>query len=191
MLKYALSVLTKRYVREDINPKLMNNVMARIEVPIPKNIEEQTRIATYLDTQTAILDETIALKRRQIDLLREHRTALISHAVTRGLDPTAEMRESGVEWIGMIPKGWEVKKLKYVSSMSYGDALSNENRTEGEIPVYGSNGAVGTHTHSNTLSPALIIGRKGSYGRVAFSKEAVFVIDTAYLIDKRNTRANI
>ena len=111
---------------------LSDKDIRRLYLYIPTK-EEQTRIATYLDTQTAILDEAIALKRRQIDLLREHRTALISHAVTRGLDPTAEMRESGVEWIGMIPSGWEVKKMKYAGFLLWGNAFIPEDYAEGWV----------------------------------------------------------
>lgn len=72
-------------------------------------------IVTYLDEKAALLDESIAKKRQQIDLLSEHRSALINNAITKGLDPNVEMKDSGIEWIGMIPKEWEVKKLKYAA----------------------------------------------------------------------------
>lgn len=81
-------------------------------VAIP-SLEEQQKITAYLDEKTALLDEAIAKKRSQIDFLSEHRTALINNAITKGLDSNVEMKDSGVEWIGMIPKGWEVKKLKH------------------------------------------------------------------------------
>ena len=89
--------------------------MANIHFPTPE-IEDQKTIAFYLDEKTALLDEAIAKKKQQIDFLSEHRTALINNTITKGLDLNAEMKESGVEWIGMIPKGWEVKKLKYVAN---------------------------------------------------------------------------
>ena len=73
---------------------------------------EQQKIADYLDRKTSLIEETITTKERQISLLQEKRTALINHVVTKGLDPDVEMVDSGIEWIGKIPKGWEVKRLK-------------------------------------------------------------------------------
>lgn len=75
--------------------------------PLP----EQTAIAAFLDRKTALIDKAIAIKQKQIELLKERRQILIQRAVTRGLNPNATMKDSGVEWIGEIPEGWEVKKL--------------------------------------------------------------------------------
>lgn len=77
-------------------------------------LEIQQAIASYLDTKTAQIDEAISLKTQQIELLREKRTALINHVVTKWLDPDVELVDSGIEWIGTIPKGWEVRKLKWL-----------------------------------------------------------------------------
>lgn len=84
--------------------------------------EEQRAIAAFLDRETARIDALIEKKRRQIELLQEKRSALISHAVTKGLDPDAKMKDSGVEWIGSIPTQWEVKRLKFLVSepLKYG-----------------------------------------------------------------------
>ncbi|MCY4566952.1 MAG: restriction endonuclease subunit S [Candidatus Poribacteria bacterium] len=78
---------------------------------------EQTQIANFLDRKTEQIDELIRIKERRIELLQEQRTALINQAVTKGLDPTVEMKPSGVEWIGDIPAHWEVKRLKYVAEI--------------------------------------------------------------------------
>ncbi|MFU2192208.1 MAG: restriction endonuclease subunit S [Methanobacterium sp.] len=75
--------------------------------------EEQNKIAEFLDKKTSEIDLTIEKDSRLIELLKEKRTALINHVVTKGLDPTAEMKDSGVEWIGEIPEGWKLKRLKY------------------------------------------------------------------------------
>lgn len=80
-------------------------------------IAEQTAIANFLDNKTALIDKAIALKQKQIELLKERRQILIHRAVTRGLNPDAKLKDSGVEWIGEIPEGWEVKRLKYVAEM--------------------------------------------------------------------------
>ncbi len=76
-------------------------------------LEEQKKIADYLDEKNTILDEAITKKKNQIELLSEHRTALINDAITKGLDKNVEMIDSSIEWIGMIPKGWDIQKLKY------------------------------------------------------------------------------
>ena len=101
-------------------------------------------------------------------------------------------KDSGVEWLGEIPEHWGVIKLKYVTKLAYGDSLPTENREEeGEVDVFGSNGKVGTHNVANTLSPVIIVGRKGSYGKVTYSDKKCFAIDTTYYIDNRCTKSNI
>lgn len=79
--------------------------------PLP----EQTAIAAFLDRKTTLIDQAIGIKQKQIELLKERRQILIHNAVTRGLNPNVKMKDSGVEWIGEIPEGWEVVKLKYLT----------------------------------------------------------------------------
>ncbi len=100
-------------------------------------------------------------------------------------------RDSGVEWIGEIPGHWEVTRLKRVARFAYGDSLAAENRVEGRVGVFGSNGEVGFHNKANTKSPVIIIGRKGSYGKLTFIDSSVFAIDTTYFIDSENTQSNL
>ncbi len=78
--------------------------------PLP----EQTQIARFLDYKTAQLDQLIAQKQALIERLNEQRIALITQAVTRGLNPDAALKDSGVEWLGQVPEGWEVKRLRFV-----------------------------------------------------------------------------
>ena len=93
-------------------PHVNANILKNIVCPSPlKN--EQTAIATFLDHKTAKIDELIKKNETLVELLKEKRQAIISHAVTKGLDPNANMKNSGVEWIGEIPQGWEVKRLKF------------------------------------------------------------------------------
>lgn len=81
-------------------------------------LSEQEKIAHFLDRKTALIDQDIDIdiKQKQIDLLKERRQILIHKAVTQGLNPNVEMKDSGVEWIGKIPKHWEVIKLKRVTT---------------------------------------------------------------------------
>ncbi len=88
---------------------------ANLLVPVP-SLPEQRAIITFLNHETARINALIAKKERLIELLQEKRAALISHAVTMGLDPMVPMKDSGVEWLGEIPAHWEVKKLKFVTS---------------------------------------------------------------------------
>jgi type I restriction enzyme, S subunit len=80
----------------------------RFKFPFPP-LSEQIAIANFLDTKTALIDKAIALKQKQIELLKERRQILIHRAVTRGLNPHVKLKDSGVEWIGEIPEHWEVK----------------------------------------------------------------------------------
>ncbi|NRF15648.1 restriction endonuclease subunit S [Vibrio coralliilyticus] len=85
------------------------------------NQAEQKAIATFLDRETQRIDSLIEEKQNFIKLLKEKRQALISHVVTKGLNPNVEMQDSGIEWIGQVPKHWEVKKIKHIcSNFMYG-----------------------------------------------------------------------
>ena len=95
---------------------LPSDFVSNIFLLIPPE-PEQTAIATFLDHKTAKIDELIKKNEGLIELLKEKRQAIISHAVTKGLDPNAKMKDSGIEWLGEIPEGWGVKKLgKYFSA---------------------------------------------------------------------------
>jgi type I restriction enzyme S subunit len=100
-------------------------------------------------------------------------------------------KDSGVEWLGEMPAHWEVRRLKYLTRLKYGDSLPMDKRVEGEIRVFGSNGAIGTHNHPNTWAPVIIIGRKGSFGKITFSDKKVYAIDTTYYIDQTINDINI
>ena len=117
--------------------------MKQIRIPSP-SIEEQESISCFLDKKTSAIDELIADKSRMIELLREKRQAIISEAVTKGLDRTVPMKDSGIEWIGEVPEHWDIKKLRYIGKcqnginksgdefgfgfpfVSYGDVYNNE-----------------------------------------------------------------
>jgi type I restriction enzyme S subunit len=89
--------------------------MRSIMVGIPP-INEQIAIANFLDDKTAKIDQAIAIKQKQIELLKERRQILIHKAVTLGLNENVKLKDSGVEWIGEIPEHWEVKKLGYLAN---------------------------------------------------------------------------
>ena len=89
------------------------SVFKNVIVVLPP-IKEQTTIANFLDDKTAKIDQAIAIKQKQIELLKEHRQILIHNAVTRGLNDNVKLKDSGVEWIGEIPEHWKIKRAKYL-----------------------------------------------------------------------------
>ncbi|HPS82835.1 MAG TPA: restriction endonuclease subunit S, partial [Bacteroidales bacterium] len=90
--------------------------LTSLPILIP-SLHEQITIATYLDHKTAQIDALISKKEKLIELLNEERTALINQAVTKGLNPDAPMKDSGIEWIGEVPEHWKMSKLKHLSSI--------------------------------------------------------------------------
>lgn len=104
------------------------------EVPIPPESEREA-IANFLDYETAKIDTLIEKQQQLIKLLKEKRQAVISHAVTKGLNPEAPMKDSGVEWLGEVPEHWVVSKLKYFSSIQGGFAFSSDSFVEEGIQI--------------------------------------------------------
>ena len=112
------------------------------------DIEEQTRIAAHLDEKCGEIDRVIAAKERQNELLRDQRAAVIHEAVTKGLNPKAKFKESGYEWIGKIPVGWGIRRLKTFARINPEILLDNYVFTDATrasfIPM--ENLRIGTHT---------------------------------------------
>lgn len=100
-------------------PNLSQEDLRQLRIPIP-DIEEQTLIARYLDQKTGQIDRLIEQKEKLLKLLAEKRTAIITQAVTKGLDPTVEMKDSGIDLIADIPFAWKVTKIKYTGQTRYG-----------------------------------------------------------------------
>ena len=96
-------------------PAINASELARLPIPLP-TAPEQTAIARFLDRETAKIDALVAEQEKLIALLQEKRQAVISHAVTKGLDPNVPMKDSGVEWLGEVPGHWEVRRVRNLSS---------------------------------------------------------------------------
>lgn len=92
----------------------ITSLLSKEYVYIPPRAERDA-IVRYLDAATSKIDKAIAMQQKMIDLLNERKQIIIQNAVTKGLDENVEMKDSGVEWIGMIPKNWEVRKIKSVA----------------------------------------------------------------------------
>jgi type I restriction enzyme S subunit len=104
---------------------IQHDTFMSLKSPLPPH-DEQDCIANFLDQKTVEIEEAIAKKQRLIELLKEQKTILINRAVTKGLTPDVPMRDSGVEWVGDMPKHWEVKKLKYFSDVQSGITLGKQ-----------------------------------------------------------------
>ena len=145
--QFALYALRAPYFVEEVvansvgvsYPAINASELATLFVALPPQ-DEQRAIAAFLDRETERIDALIARKERQIELLQEKRAALISHAVTRGLDPNAPMKDSGVKWVGEVPKHWEVEAVWMLFRLGRGRVISNEEISNhpGEYPVFSS-----------------------------------------------------
>ena len=130
-------------------------------------VEEQKAIANYLDAQCSKLDSIIADLEKQIDTLQKYKKSLITETVTKGLDKSAQMKDSGIEWIGQIPEHWSVKRLKYVMNNfdSQRKPIEAQNRSqEGDVlyDYYGASGVIDKIDEYIFDETALLIGEDGA-----------------------------
>jgi restriction endonuclease S subunit len=123
-LKYLLqSKLFTEQLLVDVTGTAQFNIspgqVGNIRAPLPDK-RTQSQIAGFLNRETAKIDRLMEVRRKQVDRLQEQRTAVIHHAVTRGLDANAKMKPSGVEWLGNVPDSWEVGDVKHFAKFSVG-----------------------------------------------------------------------
>lgn len=162
------------------------------------NIKKQEKIANFLNEKTSQFDSIISKKEALIEKLEEAKKSLISEVVTGkvkivktddGYDlvkrSSDEMKDSGVEWLGEIPKDWEVKKVKHVASLKSGDSITSNNiKDEGIYPVYGGNGLRGytsNYTHSGKY---ILIGRQGALcGNINYASNKFWASEHAVVVN--------
>lgn len=121
-------------------PGLSVDLVGRLGTVVPP-LAEQTAIAAFLDRETGKIDALVAEQRRLMELLKEKRQAVISHAVTRGLNPKAKLKPSGIEWLGDVPAHWEIRKMTHffrAGKGKNGQMLTKEfcGANPGDYPVY-------------------------------------------------------
>lgn len=150
--------------------------MKMIKVALP-SLEEQKTISSYLDSATSEIDKAMAMQQKMIDLLNERKQIIIQNAVTKGLDENVEMKESGVEWIGSIPKHWEVLKLKRCAIIKTGTTPPTSNLKyfeNGDIPWFtpGDINDMNLHLSSKTITKKAI---EDNVGRLFPAKSIYFV----------------
>ena len=156
-LAHALSILgdvMTTIANSTTLPIINQQQMGALHVPMPP-VFEQRQIAAFLLKETAKIDGLVAGKERLIELLQEKRTALITRAVTRGLDPNAPIKDSGVEWLGKIPAHWTMKRLWHLTprdrQIMYGIVLPGPNVDMG-VPIVKGGDVVATRLKLDVLS---------------------------------------
>lgn len=159
---------TKLYIKQTTGIQNLNitEMFSREVIPLPP-LSEQQAIADYLDDKCAQIDNITATINEQIDVLKQYKKSVITEAVTKGLDPNAPMKDSGVEWIGQIPEHWEVIRLKYVMDNfdSQRKPIEAQKRSqEGEFlyDYYGASGVIDKINDYIFDKPALLIGEDGA-----------------------------
>ncbi len=115
--------------------ELSGDQLAAFRVPLPP-LPEQAAIAAFLDRETTKIDALVAEQRRLIDLLKEKRQAVISQAVTKGLNPNAPLKPSGVDWLGDVPEGWGVKRLRFLCKIETGTSDTQDANDDFEFPFF-------------------------------------------------------
>ena len=196
----SLTLIGKSTVQDKFNKTELRSL--RVLVP---PVTEQVAIAAYLDTHCAKIDNLISIQQKRIALLQELKQSVITHAVTKGLNPNVEMKHSGVEWIGDVPKHWEVTKLKFKYHFQTGATpnTGKKENFEGELKwanISDLNGSVvyDTTKHINkkaaskcsmNISPkgSLMYSFKLSVGSVAFCGEDMYTNEAiASFIPQKN-----
>ena len=120
-----LEPTSKDFANGTTIPHFDASILINYHYPIPP-IDEQIVIGSYLDAATSKIDKAIAMQQKMIDLLNERKQIIVQNAVTKGLDDKVEMKDSGVEWIGMIPKHWKIIRLKNVFYKRIAGSWGNE-----------------------------------------------------------------
>jgi type I restriction enzyme S subunit len=160
-------------------PHVDGSYVRNLPIFVPP-LQEQHQIVQYLDKKTELIDKLISTKERKISLLKEQRTSLINHIVTKGLNPNVKMKDSGVEWIGEIPEVWVTKKMKFLVQICNGSEFKDFTLEEGGFPVYGSGGEFSRSSKFIYDKISVLLGRKGSIDKPKIVYEPFWCSDTTY-----------
>lgn len=159
------------------------NDIKYLNLAIPP-LDEQEAIVAYLDKVTAEIDRAIEAQQKMIEALNERKQIIISRAVTRGLNPDAPLRDSGIDWLGQIPAHWDFCKLKYFIKIKSGDSISNTQLSDtGKYLVYGGGEPLGRYNQYNIDSGNIVIGRVGARcGCITPIYEKAWATDNALVV---------
>ena len=141
------------------------NDFKELYLPVPSR-EEQDAIVKHIDAATAKIDAAIAQQQKMIDLLNEHKQIIINRAVTKGLNPNAKMKDSGVEWIGEVPEHWEILPYRYLfynlDKLRMPITADQRSRNNPQYDYYGASGVIDKIDYYNVDDKVLLIGEDGA-----------------------------
>jgi type I restriction enzyme S subunit len=143
---------------------------------------EQRLIVRFLDWHGAQTARLIRAKKKLVALFNEQKQAIIQRAVTRGLDPKVKLKPSGVLWLGDVPDGWEVKRLKWATRLQRGYDLPADKRIAGPYPVVSSGGVIDRHIEYKVKAPGVVMGRYGSTDAVFYIEEDFWPHNTSLFV---------
>ncbi|SIO66989.1 type I restriction enzyme, S subunit [Bradyrhizobium erythrophlei] len=161
--------------------RLYTDRFGPIPVPYPP-LDEQRLIVRLLDWHGGQTAKLIRAKKKIIALLNEQRQAIIHRAVTRGLDPNAKLKPSGISWLGDVPQGWEVKRLKWAMRLQRGFDLPADKRSVGPHPVVSSGGIIDHHIEYKVEGPGVVMGRYGSTDAVFYIEDNFWPHNTSLFV---------
>lgn len=149
------------------------------------SLDEQKIIADFLDKRLAQVDALIAKQETLLEKLAEQRVALISHAVTKGLNSDGEMKESGDVFFGKVPNHWDILALHYIVRLISGDSITAlDFVADGDYPVYGGNGFRGYIDRYTHQGDYVLIGRQGALcGNINFATGSFFATEHAVVVN--------
>jgi type I restriction enzyme S subunit len=194
--RFLFYVLASKGFIETVNAETFGAKMPRADweivghqpLPLPP-LDTQRRIAGFLDEKTARIDALIEKKRALLDRLAEKRQALITRAVTKGLNPDVTMRPSGIEWLGDIPRHWDCCGLGQKIKLQRGVDITKDERVDGPFPVISSGGIDYFHDTAICNGPGVLVGRKGSAGKLHYVENNYWPHDTTLYV--REFRGNV
>lgn len=161
--------------------RLYTDRFGLLSAPVPP-VEEQQMIMRFLDRADGRIRRLIAAKQRMIKLLEEQKRATVLRFMTRGTDPEARLRRSGVAWLGDVPEEWSVKRLKWVTRLQRGYDLPADSRVAGPFPVISSGGFIDSHAEARATGPGVVMGRYGSTDAVFFVEPDFWPHNTALFV---------
>lgn len=173
-------------------PRASWDYIKNLQIPVMRKSEQQT-LADFLDKECAQIDSIVVDLEKQIALLQQYKKSLITETVTKGLDKSVPMKDSGIEWIGKIPEHWNVTKIKYFCRMYSGENLTSADiEPDGDYPVYGGNGKRGFYSNFTNDGEHVLIGRQGALcgnvhlvsGKFWATDHAVVTYPTKEIINK-------
>jgi type I restriction enzyme S subunit len=181
-LLHHFDVVYMKTLGSGVRQTLSFTHIANSELVFPP-LQEQTAIAEFLDDKTTKIDQAIAIKQQQIDLLKERRQILIHKAVTQGINPNVKLKDSGVEWIGEIPEHWEMKRLKFNLKKSFSGGTPSTDKLiywDGGIP-WVSSVDVKVDYLNKTVREISLMGLQNSSSNLAPKGALIFVTRSGIL----------